>query len=306
MASQAVTSCVLEPLDLTDVDHIEEWLERFDLFATTNKDVTTKNIVPHFLVMIGANPYSVLRDLCQPNKPADLDLPRLKALLLQHCKPRSYNIMERAVFNSMVRHSDQPIRQFIQALQRQASKCDFGSLLEEHLRDRLVTGVNHPEIKRRLLLTENLTYNKAKEICDAYVSATSAATPKPTATEPEGESNVSVMALHDNQYTARGSKKPPQAGSGVRRGASCASCGGAHPRSECLFRQAECHNCHQIGHIQRVCHSAKTAMASEEHWDEEAEEALAVLMTVPTTPDHIALAECCGPGRRPSCEEGGM
>ena len=35
----------------------------------------------------------------------------------------------------------------------------------------------------------------------------------------------------------------------------CNSCGGAHPRHLCKFRNAECHNCRKRGHIKRVCRS---------------------------------------------------
>ena len=35
----------------------------------------------------------------------------------------------------------------------------------------------------------------------------------------------------------------------------CASCGKYHNRATCSFRDAECHRCHKIGHIQTVCRS---------------------------------------------------
>ena len=36
---------------------------------------------------------------------------------------------------------------------------------------------------------------------------------------------------------------------------TCSSCGANHPRSICRFRNAKCHRCGKVGHIQKVCWS---------------------------------------------------
>ena len=57
-------------------------------------------------------------------------------------------------------------------------------------------------------------------------------------------------------------KKPPaQPGAGKQ----CASCGGNHFRSTCRFRNAKCHRCGKVGHIQKLCRSQSTAVVQSTH-----------------------------------------
>ena len=51
-------------------------------------------------------------------------------------------------------------------------------------------------------------------------------------------------------------KLPAQPGAAKQ----CTSCGGNHFRSTCRFRNAKCHRCGKIGHIQKVCHSQSTGV----------------------------------------------
>ena len=48
-------------------------------------------------------------------------------------------------------------------LKRLALKCDFGTFLEEALRDRLVCGLKSVQIQKKLLAERHLTFKKAFE-----------------------------------------------------------------------------------------------------------------------------------------------
>ena len=99
--------------------------------------------------------------------------------------------------------------------------CEYGDKLSEMLRDRLVCGVNHNGIQRKLLGEKDLTYDKA------YALALSVETSERDAailqSAPASEEKVC--------YTAP--PKPSQGGA-----VSCYRCGGAHLATQCKHKDA--------------------------------------------------------------------
>ena len=73
-------------------------------------------------------------------------------------------MIERAKFHKIVRNSNESRKEFNLRVCQQGAQCEFKNHLEEQLRDRLVAGINNPEIERKLLQEPKLTYTKAKEI----------------------------------------------------------------------------------------------------------------------------------------------
>ena len=135
--------------------------------------------------------------------------------------------------------------------------------LEEQLRDRLVAGVEHAEVKQKLLKEDSLTYKKAKQILESWNDISNATV------------NHSDIQPSEVLFNKRVSSKPQRKNfqlqhESIRKGQNqfssshssskptgrCQSCGGQHLRSSCKFRQAECHACHKIGHIAKVCRSS--------------------------------------------------
>ena len=72
----------------------------------------------------------------------------IRKYIVDHVKPRHYETHERTIFNSLVRKIDQSVSEFILLLQKQAMKCNFSDQLDNHLRGRLVAGINDDNIKR--------------------------------------------------------------------------------------------------------------------------------------------------------------
>ena len=53
---------------------------------------------------------------------------------------------------------------YIADLRRLAEFCEFGTTLENMLRDRLVCGINHSTIQKKVLAEQDLTFQKAQSI----------------------------------------------------------------------------------------------------------------------------------------------
>ena len=95
--------------------------------------------------------------------------------------------------------------------------------------DRIVIGVNNPNIQRRLSAEPNLTLKKATEIAKALEMAHRGAADLQSAPA------VLVRSIEGEQD---GSKGP-----------TCCRCGGKHLAPVCKFKDKECFSCGKKGHM---------------------------------------------------------
>ena len=160
--------------------------------------------------------------------------------LSKHFNPIPSVVVERFKFHSRVRKVGESIATYVAELRSLSEYCDFGTTLEDMLRDRLVCGVNDRNIQRTLL-TQDLTYAKAVELA---VSAETA-----------------VKSIRDLGI------KPPVSGAqdplGVHKTSTqkitCYHCGAqGHISSKCkVDKDIVCHQCHKRGYMKQVCRSTK-------------------------------------------------
>ena len=156
--------------------------------------------------------------------------------------------MQRYKFNTRVRNSGESIATYVAALRTIAEHCGYGDTLKEMLRDRLVCGVNHEAIQRKLLSEkDDLTYEKAYSIAQSIETAE-----RDSKNLKGGKSPVRV------NYQSRGPRTPkPSTDRDLpKHGATtitCYRCGGPHLAPECKFKDVECLFCKKKGHLARVC-----------------------------------------------------
>ena len=81
----------------------------------------------------------------------------MSSMLKSHYNPKPCAIVQRFHFNSRVRAQVSSIASYIAPLRELALQCEYGDKLTEMPRDRLVCGVNHKRIQRKLLAQEKLT-----------------------------------------------------------------------------------------------------------------------------------------------------
>ena len=60
---------------------------------------------------------------------------------------------------------------YVAELRKIAEHCDYGEVLNDMLRDRLVCGTNNKAMQRRLLVKTNLTFADAMEVAIAAEAA---------------------------------------------------------------------------------------------------------------------------------------
>ena len=145
-----------------------DYADRFDAFLLANEiDDASKSSM--LLVTIGPEPYKLLKNLCEPDKPSSKTYEQLKKLLKDHYQPEPIVIAERHKFWTAHQDENETVAEYIAKLKKLASTCSFGSFLDEALRDRLVSGLHSKmaRAQRQLLTVRDLTFIAAKERCIA-------------------------------------------------------------------------------------------------------------------------------------------
>ena len=260
-----MTACPLEPIDLDDIEGVEDWHERFAQYCLTDANITDDKKTAFYITYIGKRAYRRIKDLAYPKKPDKMTVDELQTLLKKHLCPENFEASEREKFHNLRRRPDEAFRSFLLRIQQQAAKCNFGANLEDQMRDRIVAGINDQEVKRKLLREASLTFKSAKKVLEDWNDVNSAL-----------HRSDEVLFLQRNKPSNRGrpsSRYGDKANNfkSTRTTGTCDSCGGAHSRQSCKFRQAECHQCHKKGHIKRVCRSRtkeiRTIQATKEDED---------------------------------------
>ena len=211
-----------------------------------------------FLALVGPSAYQILKNLCSPALPKTKSYAELKKTLTDHYKPKPIIIAERFRFHKRNQNKSETISDYIVELKKLSSTCEFGAFLEEALRDRLVCGLTHEAIQRRLLAEKDLNFKSASEICLAMEMAM-ANTKELTNNASSGDSSVNKVSHFGKKkpywkkkknLESDGGKSTPSAGK-----KKCWRCGGHHDEKECKFKNEKCYKCDKRGHISAVCKS---------------------------------------------------
>jgi len=144
----------------------EDWsayVEYLDYYLVENEVENDANKVAILMSNNGPTVYGTIRSLVNTETRKGIKYKDLIAILTAHFDPKPSPIVQRFKFYNRVRAKGESIATYVAALHALAEYCKFGDTLPIMLRDRLVCGVNHEGIQRRLLAEKNLTYKIAHE-----------------------------------------------------------------------------------------------------------------------------------------------
>ena len=172
---------------------------------------------------------------------------------------KGYRLLKDLAYPKVVSTMDVDILR--QLLEKQL-RCNFGTELEVQMRDRLVAGIAHQEVKRKLLSERKLTFQIVKETLENWNDINSAmskssevfAVPSRRNSDQCNSGRAAFprrnpgVPRYNNQdkHSAAPSRTPHP--NNIRSG-RCDSCDGQHSRRTCRFRTVQCRNCNKIGHI---------------------------------------------------------
>ena len=234
----------------------EEWpqyVERLDCFFVANGITEAVKKRAILLTVVGPATYKLLRNLVAPAKPDEKTYKELVEVVKEHQNPKPAEIVQRFKFNSRARQPGESVSTFVSQLRSLAEFCNYGALLDNMLRDRLVCGVNDSHIQRRLLSERNLTFAKALELAQGLETASkNVQTLQGAVASATAENSVQRINARERLPLRAGVM---QSVNTTERG-PCSRCGKSnHVSSKCRFKNAKCHNCGRIGHIKAACRS---------------------------------------------------
>ena len=173
--------------------------------------------------------YSLVKSLIAPTKPEEKSYQELIDVVKDHLQPKPLVVAERYKFHQRSQREEESVSQFMAAIRKLSEHCEFGTFLNDAIRDRFVCGLHSRNIQEKLLTESNLTAKKALEVA--------------TSMEAAGKQS---LQFHETPRVQRVEVS--------KRQGRCYRCGKSNHLSDaCFYASAKCHVCREPGHIRKMC-----------------------------------------------------
>ena len=156
--------------------------------------------------------------------------------LTEYFQPARNTTYERYVFNSCVQGNGETFDSFLGKLRQLSRTCEYGQLTDELLKDRIVIGIMDNNLRARLLREEDLTLDKAVNLCRSS---------EITNTHMQNMQGIEQVNLVSK---SRKSSKLIK---------NCDYCGETHPKRKCPAFGKRCTSCNAWNHFAEVCRTTK-------------------------------------------------
>ena len=233
----------------------ESWstyTERLGHYFVANKVTEAEQKRAILLSVCGPTTFKLIKSLADPSKFPTMTFVELCALVKEYYEPLPSPIVQRYKFNTRNRAPGETVAGYVAALREIAEYCNYGTSLSEMLRDRLVCGVNHDGIQKKLLAEKELDFDKAYSVAVAIEVAE------------RDTKNLKAERSHGNpvlySYNKERGKSSMKMSPSKNKGEiMCYRCGGNHLANVCRHKDTECGFCRKKGHLARVCRAKRRA-----------------------------------------------
>ncbi|CAG9106017.1 unnamed protein product [Plutella xylostella] len=225
----------------------ECYCERLDMLFLVN-DIKETFKVPTLISCVGEATYELMVNLCSPDKPKDKTYSQLVKLVGDHLQPKPSELAERFRFRQCRQRDDQTVAVFVAELKKAARFCEFGSHLDDCMRDQFVCGLRSDGTRQRLFAETKIDFAKAVQIATTIEAAERDA----HAVEACSAGRVATAAAAEAREAR--SREPGASSLHHARAAECSACGDTRHRwADCRYRLFECSRCRKVGHLRRMC-----------------------------------------------------
>ncbi|XP_064462347.1 uncharacterized protein K02A2.6-like [Ornithodoros turicata] len=161
----------------------------------------------------------------------------------------SFNvIVERRKFRQRAQLPDETVEDYVTALRGLAITCNYGTMLDETLRDQFVDKAVLPQVRERLLLE-----GSAFTLDRAVLLAGHVEQSRRAAQQQLHEESATVGRL---SYNRRKNSNKPRDKLKTKKSAVCYRCGSTRHLANspnCIARDKECFKCKKVGHFGAMC-----------------------------------------------------
>ena len=214
---------------------VEEWCEyteRFTHYFVANDIVAAEKRRAIFLTAVGPTTYRLLKTLVSPS---EFRFEEFVEKAMTHFNSKPSPIVKRYEFNSRCQKEGESVSGYIAELHKIAEHCEFGGVLKDMLRDRLVCGTNNKSIQRRLMFDKAVQTALAAEAADKDALHLTGVSDHAIVEQapPAHLTPVQTQQPH-NAHHSHSTPAPKT---------ECYRCGGRHLASGCPCKELVCHFC---------------------------------------------------------------
>ena len=166
--------------------------------------------------------------------------------------PKRNTIHERTRFYQRNQKQGESVESFVRSLSELAEHCDFGTIRDQQIRDRIVIGISDKTVKLQLkpdlTLETVIQIARQSELVKSRVTDQSSYAPKDL-----DEVHTKKKSVHPRGRKVKGKKEDSSEKQGQKK---CGKCGRHHTEPEhCIARGKKCSKCQRVGHFAAVCWS---------------------------------------------------
>ena len=236
------------------------WIQHFRLFLNaTGRDKKSEEIQCSTLLAVAGEDAMEVYNTFVFAEGEENKIETLIKTFELYCTPKKNVTFERHVFNTRNQEPNESIDSYVTELRKLAKSCEFAQLHNSLIKDRIVCGIHSAEVKARLLREEDLTLDKALNICrTAELSKTQLQ--NLVDGKRAGEINIihkkngGTVHQHGREYKDRGEASYEyESRSSRTEKYDCKNCGLKHGPMQCGAKGKQCHKCQKFNHYARMC-----------------------------------------------------
>lgn len=263
--NQFANVCAPSEFNFSQPQSWPQWKKRFGRYLSVSglSNKTDKEKVDILIYLMGNEAEEIL---LQYNLSGQETYDEILTRFDTHFIPKRNIIFERFQFNSRVQLPGEPVENFIISLHTLAEHCNYGTLKEELIRDRIVIGVADTKVSERLQLKDSLTLQEAINVVRQ--------------SEMQNSQNKilrqspSVNLIKHNTQQNFKNKSPSNKVQEQLQNKKCSFCGipTCVGKEKCPARKSICRACNKRGHWSVVCRSKNSSVRAVEYMNSKSSE----------------------------------
>ncbi|UYV61221.1 K02A2.6-like, partial [Cordylochernes scorpioides] len=263
---------LLEQFNFNNPNEWPNWIKRFERFrkASELKSKKEEEQVNALIYILGEKAEDALISF----NLTEIEINNYETVVKkfeEHFIGKRNVIFERAQFNRRYQQDGEAVEEYIRVLHKMAENCNYGSLKEEMIRDRIVVGVKNLQLSEKLQLEPNLTLERAiQAACQTECVKQQQTILRSTTTQAANVDQVYEKKLPPRRFNSTNGKGDASKKSKFQKWSKpeksgCIRCGASkfHPYKDCPAKEVKCHKCKKVGHFAKVCYNKTVGQVTQ-------------------------------------------